>query len=74
MHASELNDIGMQQAMQMFALLNWIRCIYVWFIRYIKQDEIYAGLLDVEQGGFGLCAYRTKCTACSPTWRHKGGI
>ena len=46
MHAFELNDSGMQQAMQMFALPNWIRRIYVWFVRYIKRDEVYAGLLD----------------------------
>jgi len=26
---------------------------------------------DVEQGGFGLRAYRTKRTTCSPTWGHE---
>lgn len=44
--AFERNDPGMQQAMRMSALPNWIRRIYVWFTRYIKRDEIYAGLIE----------------------------
>ncbi|KAF8226391.1 amidase signature enzyme [Tricholoma matsutake] len=44
--AFELNDVGMQQAVRMFSLPHWIRRIYVWYIRYIKRDEIYAGLVE----------------------------
>jgi hypothetical protein len=44
--AFERNDPGMQQVMRMLALPNWIRRIYVWFTRYIKGDEIYAGLIE----------------------------
>ena len=42
----EPNDIGMQQAMRMFALPRWMNRIYVWYLRYIKRDEIYAGLIE----------------------------
>jgi hypothetical protein len=46
MRTLESNDIGMQQAMRMFALPHWIRRVYVWFNRYILRDEIYAGLIE----------------------------
>ncbi|KAG6855931.1 hypothetical protein H0H87_009307 [Tephrocybe sp. NHM501043] len=42
----ESNDTGVAQALRMASLPYWARCLYVWYVRYIKQDEIYAGILD----------------------------
>ncbi|KAH9477584.1 Acetamidase [Psilocybe cubensis] len=42
----EWNDSGMVQAMRMFRLPSLLRRLYVMYIRYIKRDEVYAGLLD----------------------------
>lgn len=44
--AFEHNDAGMVQAMRMFGLPSFLRKLYTFYIRYIKRDEIYAGLLD----------------------------
>ncbi|KAG6852988.1 hypothetical protein C0991_007704 [Blastosporella zonata] len=42
----ESNDTGVEQAVRMASLPAWVRLLYVWYVRYIKRDEIYAGLLD----------------------------
>ena len=44
--AFEYNDAGMVQAMRMFGLPSFLRKLYTFYIRYIKRDEVYAGLLD----------------------------
>ena len=44
--AFENNDEGMVQAMRMFGLPSFLRKLYTLYVRYIKHDEIYAGLLD----------------------------
>ena len=36
----------MVQAMRMFGLPSFLRKLYTFYIRYIKRDEVYAGLLD----------------------------
>ncbi|KZT20930.1 amidase signature enzyme [Neolentinus lepideus HHB14362 ss-1] len=42
----ENNDPGMMQAMRLYHLPRWVQCLYAWYIRYIRRDEIYAGLID----------------------------
>ncbi|KAF8062345.1 amidase signature domain-containing protein [Lyophyllum atratum] len=44
--AGESNDAGVTQAMRMASLPRWIKRLYVWYIRYIKGDELYAGLIE----------------------------
>ncbi|PPR03890.1 hypothetical protein CVT24_008121 [Panaeolus cyanescens] len=43
----ETNDSGMIQALNMMRLPSILRYIYTLWVRYIKRDEVYAGLLDV---------------------------
>lgn len=45
-HFFESNDPGMTQAMRMFRLPTLLRRIYTWYVRYVRRDEIYAGLLE----------------------------
>ncbi|KAF5383005.1 hypothetical protein D9615_004884 [Tricholomella constricta] len=42
----ESNDAGVTQALRMASLPRWLKRLYVWYIRYIKRDEIYAGLIE----------------------------
>ncbi len=42
----EWNDPGVIQALKMLRLPNILRKIYAFYIRYIKRDKIYAGLVD----------------------------
>ena len=42
----ESNDAGMVEAMRMFRLPSFIRSIYTWYVRYIRGDKTYAGLLE----------------------------
>lgn len=42
----ESNDPGMVQAMRMFRLPSFLRRIYTWYVRYIRRDNTYAGLLE----------------------------
>ena len=32
--------------MLMFALPRWIKRVYVWCLRHIRKDEVYAGLVE----------------------------
>ncbi|KAG5646712.1 hypothetical protein DXG03_002394 [Asterophora parasitica] len=42
----ESNDPGVAQALSMLALPSFLRRLYVWYLRYLKRDEIYAGLVE----------------------------
>jgi hypothetical protein len=42
----ESNDPGMRQAMLMFVLPRWVKRVYAWYLRHIRKDEIYAGLVE----------------------------
>lgn len=42
----ESNDIGMHQASIWFSLPWPLQCLYVWWVRHVRRDEIYAGLLE----------------------------
>ncbi|KAG6811185.1 hypothetical protein H0H92_008625 [Tricholoma furcatifolium] len=42
----ESNDAGVVQVLRLASLPGWLRCLYIWYVRYIKRDEIYAGILD----------------------------
>ncbi|PPQ94405.1 hypothetical protein CVT25_002493 [Psilocybe cyanescens] len=46
MSSFEYNDPGMVQAMRMFRLPSFLRRLYIMYVRYIKRDEVYAGLLE----------------------------
>lgn len=39
-------DAGVQQIMAMFSMPRWVKRIYTWYLRYIKRDEVYAGLIE----------------------------
>ncbi|KAF9458384.1 amidase signature domain-containing protein [Collybia nuda] len=39
-------DAGVRQIMSMFSTPRWIKRFYTWYIRYIKRDEVYAGLIE----------------------------
>ena len=59
----ETNDPGVHQARLMFAMPRFVKSIYAWYLRHIRKDEIYAGLVEscsektVEQY-LGLIAQR----------------
>ncbi|KAF8908559.1 amidase signature domain-containing protein [Gymnopilus junonius] len=42
----ESNDVGMVQPLRMLNLPSFLRRLYIFYVRYIKRDEIYAGILD----------------------------
>ncbi len=42
----ETNDPGVSQFRIMFSLPRWARWLYVWYLRYLRGDEIYAGLVE----------------------------
>ncbi|KZT10515.1 amidase signature enzyme [Laetiporus sulphureus 93-53] len=42
----ETNDPGMQQALAMFRTPRFLRLLYAWYLRHIRGDEIYAGLVE----------------------------
>jgi len=42
----ESNDPGVRHGLKMASLPSWLRRLYVWYVRYIKRDEIYAGLIE----------------------------
>ncbi|KLO09407.1 amidase signature enzyme [Schizopora paradoxa] len=42
----EWNDPGMVNARKWFTLPSIFKTLYVWWVRYVKRDEIYAGLLE----------------------------
>lgn len=44
--AGETNDPGVRQALKMFALPLWLKRTYAWYIRRIRGDEMYAGLVE----------------------------
>lgn len=44
--SGESNDAGMFEAIRTIALPRWLKRLYVWYQRYIKRDEIYAGLIE----------------------------
>lgn len=45
-YTGESNDPGMTPAMKMYDLPCWLKRMYVWYLRYIRRDEIYAGLVE----------------------------
>ncbi|TFK47520.1 amidase signature enzyme [Heliocybe sulcata] len=45
-YTGESNDPGMTAAMKMYDLPRWLKQMYVWYLRYIRRDEIYAGLVE----------------------------
>ena len=45
----ESNDPGMRQANIWFHLPRVVKKLYVWWVRYIKRDIVYASLLDEWQ-------------------------
>ncbi|TFK47517.1 amidase signature enzyme [Heliocybe sulcata] len=42
----ENSDPGMVQAMRLYHLPRWAQRLYAWYIRYIRRDAVYAGLID----------------------------
>ncbi|KAI0353370.1 amidase signature enzyme [Trametes cingulata] len=43
----ESNDPGVHQARIAFALPRFVKQLYAWYLRYIKRDDAYAGLIEV---------------------------
>ncbi|TFY69851.1 hypothetical protein EVJ58_g174 [Rhodofomes roseus] len=46
MRVGETNDPGVREAAGMFRAPHFVRKLYTWYLRYIKKDEIYAGLVE----------------------------
>jgi len=46
MRSFETNDPGMVQAMRVLRLPSLLRRLYVMYVRYIKRDEVYAGVIE----------------------------
>lgn len=44
--SGESNDAGVAQVLRMLSLPRWAKRLYVWYVRYLKRDEIYAGFLE----------------------------
>lgn len=42
----EANDAGVSQFLAMFRTPRFIKRIYAWYLRYIRKDEVYAGLVE----------------------------
>jgi len=46
MRTGEFNDPGVAQARLMFRVPLFLKRLYAWYIRYIKRDEVSAGLIE----------------------------
>ncbi|KII84633.1 hypothetical protein PLICRDRAFT_355330 [Plicaturopsis crispa FD-325 SS-3] len=42
----ESNDPGVRQALLMFKTPRWMKHLYAWYLRHIRGDELYAGLIE----------------------------
>ncbi|KAH9940704.1 amidase signature enzyme [Amylocystis lapponica] len=42
----ESNDPGVQQARLMFRMPRFVKQMYAWYLRHVRGDEIYAGLIE----------------------------
>lgn len=47
MRSGESNDPGVREAIAMFRVPRFIKKLYAWYLRYIRRDEVYAGLIEV---------------------------
>ncbi|OSX63278.1 hypothetical protein POSPLADRAFT_1055336 [Postia placenta MAD-698-R-SB12] len=46
MRTGEFLDPGVQQPLAMFRAPRFIKRLYAWYLRYIRRDEVYAGLVE----------------------------
>ncbi|KZT66577.1 amidase signature enzyme [Daedalea quercina L-15889] len=46
MRVGESNDPGVREAAAMFRTPYFVKKLYAWYLRYIKGDETYAGLVE----------------------------
>ncbi|KAF7794086.1 hypothetical protein EIP86_005216 [Pleurotus ostreatoroseus] len=42
----EWNDIGVAEAIRMLRVPRFIKKLYAWYLRYIRRDPLYAGLIE----------------------------
>ncbi|KDQ60289.1 hypothetical protein JAAARDRAFT_67857 [Jaapia argillacea MUCL 33604] len=42
----ESNDVGVLQGLRMLTLPRWLKWLYVLYLRHIRRDETYAGLVE----------------------------
>ncbi|KAH9855606.1 amidase signature enzyme [Lenzites betulinus] len=69
----ETNDPGVVQARVAFALPRFVKHLYAWYLRHIKRDEQYAGIVeactykDIEQ----YLALVAKREGYREQWHHK---
>ena len=42
----ESNDPGVREARIMFAMPRFVKRLYAWYLRHIKRDDAYAGLIE----------------------------
>ncbi|KAI0634944.1 amidase signature enzyme [Trametes polyzona] len=42
----ESNDPGVRQARLAFALPRFVKRLYAWYLRHVKGDEVYAGIVE----------------------------
>ncbi|CCM00798.1 uncharacterized protein FIBRA_02840 [Fibroporia radiculosa] len=46
MRYGEFNDPGVIQALAMFRTPRFVKRLYAWYLRHIRGDEVYAGLVE----------------------------
>ncbi|GBE87634.1 Acetamidase [Sparassis crispa] len=46
MRFNETNDPGVHQARLMFRMPRFVKSLYAWYLRHIRRDEVYAGLIE----------------------------
>lgn len=46
MHTGEYNDPGVIEALAMFRMPRFSKRLYAWYIRHIRGDDVYAGLVE----------------------------
>ena len=46
MRVGESNDPGVREAAAMFRTPFFVKKLYAWYLRYVRRDEVYAGLVE----------------------------
>jgi len=46
LRTGEFNDPGVEQAVAMLRAPRFIKRLYVWYLRYLKRDDVYASLIE----------------------------
>lgn len=66
----EFVDIGVAESIRMLRLPNILRKLYVFYLRYIRRDEIYAGFVDgwYTRSSIDICSLTAQREAFKASW------